>query len=87
MSAMYEVEVIVGCDCKGQFFTMQLVSNSFASHVTCKVKYFGKVANVFEGKTIMCFAALSFHEPNQLYQLWFTVDHKHNQWNLVTRRQ
>ena len=45
----------VGCKCKGQFnifFTMPLVSYSLACHVTCKVKYFEKVANVFEGKTM-----------------------------------
>ena len=28
------------------FFVMQPVSYSFACHVSCKVKYFGKVANV-----------------------------------------
>ena len=34
------------------------------------------------------FAALSSHEPNQLScQLWIIVDHEHNRWNLVTRRQ
>ena len=46
---------------------MQPLSYSFACHVGCKVKYFGKVANVvgIRGED-MCFAALSFHEPNQL---------------------
>ena len=28
------------------YFVMQPVSYSFACHVSCKVKYFGKVANV-----------------------------------------
>ena len=46
----------VGRECEGQFninfSTMKVVSYSFACHVTCKVKYFGKVANVFEGKTM-----------------------------------
>ena len=46
---------------------MQPARFLFACHVSCKVKYVGKVANS-RGRqcSFMCFAALSFHEPNQL---------------------
>ena len=54
----------------------QPVRYSFACHVSCKVKYYWKVANVgsevSRGSqwTFIC-TALSFHEPNQLS----AVDH------------
>ena len=45
---MYEVEVESQTQGgKGQIFSVaQPLSYSFACHVSCKVKYFGKVANV-----------------------------------------
>ena len=68
------------------FSTIQLVSYSFACHVTCKVKYFGKVANFFEGKTmffhVFCSTVVPWTKP-----VVSAVDHEHNQWNLVTGRQ
>ena len=68
------------------FSTIQLVSYSFACHVTCKVKYFEKVANFFEGKTmffhVFCSTVVPWTKP-----VVSAVDHEHNQWNLVTGRQ
>ena len=49
------------------FSTSQLVSYSFTCHVTCKVKYFGKVANFFEGKTkffhVFCSTVVPWTKP------------------------
>ena len=73
----------VGRECEEQFniiwgfLVTLLVSYSFACHVSWKVKFFGKVANrrlSEDSRGRQCssiFAALSFHEPNQLS----AVDH------------
>ena len=69
----------------------QPTSYSFACHVSCKVKYYWKVANVkvrFPETVFFHFRSFVVPwAPLTSYQLWIIVDHEHNRWNLVTRRQ
>ena len=60
----------------------QPVSYSFACHVSCKVKYFGMVANVEVrirgGDNVLSFSQHCRSMSLTSYQLWIIVDHEHN---------
>ena len=70
---------------------MQPLSYSFAFHVGCKVKHFGKVGNVVrirgEDHILSCVLQhfLSMSPTN--YQLRIIVDHEHNQINEILSRR
>ena len=67
----------VGRECEGQF------------HSFCN--YYWKVANAKvrfrRGDNVLSFSQLCRSMSPTSYQLWIIVDHEHNRWNLVTRRQ
>ena len=70
---------------------MQLLSYSFAFHVGCKVKYFGKVANVVrirgEDHILSCVSQHFLSMSPTSYQLRIIVDHEHNQINEILSRR
>jgi len=61
---------------------MQPLSYSFACHVGCKVKYFGKVANVVrireEDNIISCVSQHFLSMSLTSCQLRIIMDHEHN---------
>ena len=65
-----------------EVIVMQLLSYSFACHVGCKVKYFGKVVNVVrirgEDNIVSCVSQHFLSMSPTSYQLRIVVDCEHN---------